>query len=361
MRMYFVAAIAAAICMPLAACSGEHIDSRQIDWNNGLAYEHGETKPFTGTVDWTTEVPTFLKVYYGNQTVEGAVTAPISACETQLANGDYNGFVSCTGPSGKTTLELTLKNGNVLDGDAKKYNADTGALFSLEHYENGKLNGVSKVYTKDGKQLLFQKTWANGIQEGPAKTWTADGTLTEDLVMKNGRPFSGDVLNFGKMAHYKNGEYDGEWSFPGDHVDSAGNPIVGARGRFIEGHREGEWYDHGINSDLDTLLLHKFAGNFGSTVTGFVHAGTLTSHWKNGDLDGPFTIVNDNSHKVVLQTTFKAGQVDGPLTFIDPSDNSTKTIMFANGQFVSQQQPAPAPTTVTTTTAEVGPPAYSGN
>jgi hypothetical protein len=61
-QLFWIPAIAATGL--LLGCGQSKVDARQLDWNNGLAYLHGETTPFTGTVEWTDRIPRDLVAYW---------------------------------------------------------------------------------------------------------------------------------------------------------------------------------------------------------------------------------------------------------------------------------------------------------
>jgi len=105
-QLFWVPAIAATGL--LLGCGRSKVDARQLDWNNGLAYLHGETTPFTGTVQWTDRILRDLAAYWKDATATD-LTAAASLCETQYSSGVPDGLSSCSAAGGQKLFELSFK------------------------------------------------------------------------------------------------------------------------------------------------------------------------------------------------------------------------------------------------------------
>jgi len=315
--------VLAATC--LLGCGQNKLDARQLDWNNNLAYQHGATTPFTGTVEWTDRVPTDLAVYWKNATATD-LAGVASSCETQYANGVPAGLSTCSTASGQELFELTYRN-EQYEGVSKFYNAATGALNRRISWAEGKLNGTVEIYTDDGKQLLQRVSWKAGVEDGPVKTWAANGTALTDATWRNGKPLSGKVIDAKCSCQYKDGELDGPT------IWTAQNGNVLAKGSFVNGKRDGAWEDwgesasdlvfgwsHGRGVLVPTMQINNFS------IDGITH---VMSNWTNGSVNGDVRAFGDQGN---LRVAFRAtnNAIDGLFQYTTTS-GGTDNVPFRQG------------------------------
>jgi len=314
-----------AVTSLLLGCGQSKLDARQLDWSNDLAYQHGNTTPFTGTVEWNDRVPRDLAAYWKNAT--GTDLASVaSSCETQYANGVPGGLSTCSTAGGQKLFEVTYKN-EQYDGVSKFFNATSGKLNREISWTGGKLDGTVEIYTNDGKQLLQRVSWKNGVEDGPVKTWTEGGDVLTDAVWREGKPAEGKVVDSKCSCEYKDGALDGPSTWTGPNGD------VIARGSFVHGKRDGAWEDwgesasnlifgwsHGQGVLVPTMQINNFS------IDGITH---VTSAWTNGDVEGDVRAFGSQGN---LRAEFHAhnNEIEGPFQYVSTSDMAD-SVSFTNG------------------------------
>lgn len=269
--MYSVAAIAAAISIPLAACGGERVDARQLDWNNGIAYKHGTTDPFTGIVEWKTSLPDAIDSYWNNNSEPGVVkpTAEmvLGGCTTAFSNGVLDGQATCVGPNGNELLDVSFKN-EVPNGDSKIYDPKSGKLYQEVHWKSGQLDGEQEIFGADGSHLV--KHWKGGVVDGEVKAWNAKGAVIADFQESQGRAMSGKFF---------------------DRYNYTGNGITDAT--------------------IDLIQQLRMA----KTIPGGPPAYVIET-LDNGSPNGPVQIFDGNG-TAVLEGVAKNGKLDGQVRYTD--------------------------------------------
>ncbi|MBB6248990.1 toxin-antitoxin system YwqK family antitoxin [Rhodanobacter sp. A1T4] len=314
-------------CAFLTACGQETLDSRQLDENSGLAYKHGSTTPFTGTVEWANQIPDALQQYWTNA-VGQTLSNNLATCKTQYKNGVMDGLATCSTSSGQKAFELTYQH-EAYEGDSKLYNPNSGVLIREFHWSAGRLNGTAKIYTDDGKQLLQEVSWKDGAQNGRVRTWDVNGTPISDSIWSNGKIVSGKYAQNTGVAEYKDGQLDGPatWTLPNSQA-------MFAKGSYSAGQRVGTWDDWGQSigntvgpSGIASLTFEPALAGPGDEFLAKV--SHLVSNWINGRVDGAVRGYDGNDH-LVFSCHVKNGLLDGPFEYISPVYGKV-LLTFQNG------------------------------
>lgn len=332
MRMRLAAAIVAAVCTQLTGCGGGRVDARQLDWSNGLAYKHGSTTPFTGTVEWTDRVPDALQQYWSN-VLGSNLNGSAASCETQFANGVIDGMATCSASNGQKIVEVSFKQ-EAYDGDSRFFNPNTGKLNRKLHWSGGKLDGTAEIYSDDGEHLVQKVTWKQGVQDGTTKVWSTDGTLLTDTIWSSGRTISGKINDSKGSYEYKDGQLDG----PATWLARNGRDVI-AKGSYSAGKRVGAWEDLGSSAKdlieqnwmfgpgiLDQAL-QQLQTDFNAVPSQGEH---VKSNWSAGVLDGDVKIF-DKHDNLILAFHAQNGILNGPFQYLSVL-HGMRHFTFTNGK-----------------------------
>jgi antitoxin component YwqK of YwqJK toxin-antitoxin module len=356
------------ICAGVMGCSRETLDSRQIDETGGLAYKHGSTEPFTGTVEFKDTIPNELQNYWSKNTagIQGVplVTMNLAGCEEHFTKGLADGDASCIGTGGQTALTLRYKD-EQLDGPSKLYNLETGALVKEVTWSQGRLDGLVKVYTYDGKQKTAEANWSDGSIDGSVKQWNAQGVQITDATYKAGQIVSGTIGTDNGTTRTSSVYGDGNANT--SYTSSTEQGDILQKGLLVGGLRVGKWEDRDAAAAVIINQIVSGNGLLPVTSDDIVKAARIESLWINGKIDGemrgwykddkPFFIFHfsndllDGSIQIVTRPTgtmqsfvFKAGQL-----VPDPVASAGTVIPPAQPMPVEPLQKAPGSETVLTT------------
>lgn len=151
--------------MLLLGCNSKKdqtISDEEIKKVDGIVYQVGKGKPFTGVVE---------SKYLGE------------SLKWNYENGVLNGVSKGYYENGNLKYEQNYKNG-ILDGKMKLY-YENGKIEVDGNYKNGKAEGVWKSYYEDGK-LKGEGKFGNGNREGVWKKYSEDGKVIQEENFKNG-------------------------------------------------------------------------------------------------------------------------------------------------------------------------------
>lgn len=306
-----------AVCSAIAACGGQTLDSRQLDFNNGLVYQHGSTTPFTGTVLFKDSIPEQLVEYWANNVAasgDNSAQNILAGCTAHFSNGVMDGPAECQGVGGKTALTVSFAN-EKYDGVSKIYNPQTGSLFKVVPWKVGVVDGEEKTYWFDTGAPHWDGHLSGGALDGAVKEWDHDGKVITDATYSSGSPVSGLITDNKGSVHYKDGKLDG----PATLIGQDGRTIS-SKGSFSQGKREGTWQDavlstFGVNNKIIDMLGAAF-GSGGQNAFLFLSPDTnlvVTSDWNDGILQGDVFGVAGGKRVFALHADH--GELDGPFTF----------------------------------------------
>lgn len=303
-----------AVCSAIAACGGQSIDARQLDFNNGLVYKHGSTTPFTGTVLFKDSIPEELVEYWANNVDVyrvGTAQNALTGCTAHYTNGVIDGSTECEGTGGKTVLTVSFSN-EKYDGVSKIYNPQTGSLYKVIPWQAGVLNGEEKIYWLDTGKPNWDGNLSGGALDGSVKAWDHDGTLITDAMYSNGSLESGLVTKLGQ---------DGS---------------LISRGSYSNGKRDGKWEDWGgeVYGQIYNLVDKTVGKAFGNNSADAIFASDnyrMQTDWTNGTLHGLVTDYDKNGN-VVFAVGIENAALNGPATFYPSASNKPIAMNFESGQ-----------------------------
>lgn len=306
-----------AVCSAIAACGGQTLDSRQLDFNNGLVYQHGSTTPFTGTVLFKDSIPEQLVEYWSNNVAangDNSAQNALAGCKVHYSNGVIGGPAECQGVGGKTALTVGFTN-EKYDGVSKIYNPQTGSLFKVVPWKAGVVDGEEKTFWFDTGTPHWDGHLSGGVLDGSVKEWDHDGKVITDATYSSGSPVSGLITDNKGSVHYKDGKLDG----PAVLIGQDGRTIS-SKGNFSNGKRDGIWQDavlstFGVNNKIIDTLGAAF-GSRGRNAFLFLSPDTnlvVTSNWSDGILQGDVYGVAGGKRVFALHEDH--GELDGPFTF----------------------------------------------
>jgi antitoxin component YwqK of YwqJK toxin-antitoxin module len=329
------------ICAGVMGCSRETLDSRQIDETGGLAYKHGSTEPFTGTVEFKDTIPNELQGYWTKNTagIPGLppVTTNLAGCEEHFTKGLVDGDATCIGTGGQPALSLHYKD-ELFDGPSKLYNLETGALVKDLTWSKGRLDGVVKVYTYDGKQMVNQVNWSDGSIDCSVKQWNAQGVQITDAAYKSGQIDHGtvgtDAGSVKTSTEYHDGTPNGVFTKLTD------QGVVLQKGLYVDGQRSGPWEDSGLDAQNLISDINTASSILPVNYHDMIEATRVESHWIQGKVDGEMKGW-DESGKPFFDLHFSNGVLDGLNQVVTRDTGSMQTFNVNAGRLVAGQASTP--------------------
>ena len=308
-----------AVCSAIAACGGQTLDSRQLDFNNGLVYKHGSTTPFTGTVLFKDSMPEPLVEYWASTVAangDNSAQNVLTGCTAHYTNGLIDGSSECQGADGKTAVTINFKD-EKYDGVSKIYNPQTVSLFKVIPWQAGAMDGEEKTYWFDTGEPHWEGHWSGGILNGAVKEWDHDGKVITDATFSNGSPVDGLVTDKKGAMHYKDGKPDG----PAELFSPNGvPPLILSKGSYSQGERVGTWQDWGTNAirviaPFEKIMYSAFhLDDVEEPFFSFLQPDHTTSNWDNGSVQGEVVGFDKNGNQVFAINT-QGGALNGPFTF----------------------------------------------
>ena len=322
-----IAAILAAAW--LSGCGASRIDAGQLDYDNGIAYKHGSTEPFTGTVHFD-EPPTVAEEVV--QTLHdpaplyaNILRVPMDNCDAAFRKGVIEGHVVCFQRNGGKALSFDIHRGR-LDGEAMEYHPDGSKAFDF-HWSDGAQQGDQAVYSPDGRYVVHAWTVDNGRKRGKeVRRYSNGDTLAEGTWSNEGR-FNGTLFVPDDAAVYtfKDGVKDGDFK----QFDTQDPTLkrVAVEGRYRNGQKDGVWTFHGRE------VMGHVEDQFASTphspglidLMAVPQGDSATVTWKDGVLSGPVKILDKDQH-VLLAFSMANGAITAPIVRTDPAFGRSFTL-----------------------------------
>jgi antitoxin component YwqK of YwqJK toxin-antitoxin module len=321
-----------AVLISMAAVSGctSTIESGQLDYDNGIAYKHGDTDPFTGKVHFAvSDNPQFVgKIEYALNPDHHAydVVGWDYSCLIAFKKGTHEGDTRCTYANGNIASSFTLHNG-LLDGEAIRYN-EKGDKVYVTHWDKGVNDGEQEVYSADGRHVIHAWTAEEGHKRGKEIRRYADGDdLAEGKWGDDGR-FTGTMYVPDEWSIYtlKEGIKDG--SFKKLDRNDLSLKRVSVEGSYSDGQMDGTWTYHGriaigsVSNGVTTL----------DRLIRLPQGDEVELSWKDGELSGPIKVYDKDKH-VLLSFSVAGGKILPPVERFDPE--SSKQVAFTDDATIS--------------------------
>lgn len=196
---------------------GQQIDAKKLEERNGLTYEVGKTKPFTGqsityTENGKKQSSTEYKEGKINGKIEGWYSSGAKQVEGQLTNGQKSGVWTAWYENGKKIRQGGFENGKeegeyiwwFENGNLNKKGIYHNGIADGKwewYYENGQKkqegilrgetnDGTWKDWYEDGKQKMIG-TFKNGVKDGEWTWWDEKGNVTTQKKYKDGSLLEG--------------------------------------------------------------------------------------------------------------------------------------------------------------------------
>ena len=313
----------------LSGCGSSRINSGQLDYDNGIAYKHGSTEPFTGIVhfdgqpDLAVHVELLLRdpaPLYTNQNIASA-----DSCDVAFKNGIMEGHVACLQRDGGKALSFDLHRGH-LDGEAIEYNRDGSKAFDF-HWSDGALQGDQAVYSHDGRYVVHAWHVDNGHKRGKeVRRYSNGDDLAEGTWSDEGK-FTGTMFIPDDAAIYtfKDGVRDGDFKQLDTQDPSLKRVVV--EGSYSNGQKDGVWTFHGKEA------MGHAENQFGSAthspglpqLMAVPQGDSATVTWTDGALSGAVKVLDKDQH-VLLTFSMANGEVTAPIVRTDPASGQSFTL-----------------------------------
>lgn len=313
----------------LGGCGSSHIDAGQLDDDNGIAYKHGSTEPFTGIVHFD-ETPNVaeqvvLTLHDPAPLYAKMFRIQIDQCDVAFQKGVIEGHVACFQRNGGKALSFDLHRGR-LDGEAIEYGPDGSKAFDF-HWSDGALQGDQAVYSSDGRHVVHAWTVDNGHKRGKeVRRYSDGGDLAEGTWSDEGK-FTGTMFVPDDAAIYtfKDGVKDGDFK----QLDTQDPSLkrVAVEGSYSNGQKDGVWTFHG--KEAMGHAEHQFASTTYSPgllrLMAIPQGDSATVTWKDGALSGSVKILDKDQH-VLLAFLMVNGEVTAPIVRTDPASGKSFTL-----------------------------------
>lgn len=324
-----------AVLISMTALSGcaSKIESSQLDYDNGIAYKHDSTTPFTGIAHFDGKPEVVAQVerllrdpapLYSNGNV-----AWTDHCDIHFTNGVIEGHVACFQRNGDQALSFDIHSGRI-DGEAIEYNRDGSKAFDF-HWRDGALEGDQTVYAHEGNYAVHSWHVEGGHKRGKEIRRYSDGDdLAEGTWGEDGQ-FTGILLmpaDF-KLYTLKDGVKDGP--FKTLDTDDPSLKRIAVEGSYRNDQVDGTWTYHGrvaMGAARNQLIAARPSEGF-RRLTDIREGETVMVTWKEGTPSGPFTI-DDKDHHILLAFNVDDGEITAPIKRFDPSSGKTWAIADAS-------------------------------
>ncbi|MEW9572256.1 hypothetical protein ABQJ54_10885 [Rhodanobacter sp. Si-c] len=291
----------------LGGCGGEKLDARQLDWSNGLAYKHGDTEPFTGTVAFNDELPNNAIAFWrahAMPTTHMQAQDALTGCTETFVKGLAEGDVHCEGVTGKQALTFRIKN-EAVEGEAEI------------------------DYPNSGDRAL-ELNFSAGVLDGRQRIWSSHGEKIMDATYANNAPVDGQVYGGdGSVVHYKDGKLNG----PAVYFDRY-NKGPQSEGQYVDGARDGEWQD--ANSSGNRIFQAIITSQPTPALPDNYRWGvySLKSHWDHGSPRGEVQGF-DKDGQLIFDWTLTDKGLEGDYMDIPEGSSQPRKLVYKDNRLVS--------------------------
>jgi antitoxin component YwqK of YwqJK toxin-antitoxin module len=337
------------LAISLAGCGSEKVDSRDIEFNDGLAYQVNHQDPFTGIVTYIHGTPDIVGKLYAAASWsghEGNVDWNISrgfTCSFHYKDGLMEGDAECKDDGGNKVASFSIKKG-LFDGAADLYSPfDSKKKYANLNWKDGTLDGDQELYGQDGATVIDEFNVSGGKKDGREVVRDGSGNVLADGKWSNGVPESGSLVTIagGKIASittYSGGLKQGKATH---YSNWPGGPYV-STGEFDKDQRVGPWDDvaetkSAVENDIDLGHIPVLAQFplYNGDDTAFKFCSSYKSTWSQGHLAGKVECF-DIRRQPVLEFEIENGQLVGDITYHTPNTGEIVTIHQQGGRVVGQ-------------------------
>lgn len=348
------------LAISLTGCGSQSIDSRDIEFNGGLAYQVNHQDPFTGIVTYVHNTPDIVSKLYAAASwggYRGNAAWNIQRnfiCSFHYKDGLMEGDVECKDDSGNRVASFSIKKG-LFDGAASLYSPfDSKKKYAELKWSSGTLDGDQELYGKDGETVIDEFDVTDGKKDGREVVRDESGNVVADGKWSNGKPESGSLVTISggvisSVITYADGLKQGKATF---YSNWPGGPFV-STGEFDKDARVGAWNDvaetkSAVESNIDLSRIPVLAQFpiYNGDDAAFKFCSSYKSIWSQGHLAGRVECF-DIRQRPILEFEIENGQLVGDITYHTPNSGEIVTIHQQDGRVVGQATPgAASPSTV---------------
>lgn len=340
----------------LSACGRSSIDSRELQFNDGLAYQRNHQDPFTGYVTWAHGFPSFISDYYNrvaamanlNPQLQGSSTLAMTSnysCVVPYVKGVVEGEIRCRRGDGPTALTFTVTHEKVDGETILRWPFDPSKTFADVHWNNGVLDGRQTFYWPGTSTVMDEYSITNGNKDGREVYQDAQGNVVAKGTWNEGKPKDGSFAEVSagflrSVVSYAGGKLQGKASFynPGYLSD----PTTVSTGEFDNDMRTGEWIDYGgtlgkieeqLNDAFPVLRVFPPYDHDAFNEGAFKNCWSMKTHWDHGRLAGK-VVCFDKSGAEIVSLQIQNGAIVGDIQFHDSQSGTLVHIPQQDGHRV---------------------------
>jgi antitoxin component YwqK of YwqJK toxin-antitoxin module len=312
-----LAALTAATFFALTGCSKPVLDYRNAEIPDGLIYNKGANKPFTGTV---THVPNnfllsdakgYLKLMQerggdGNAAAQimqavYASDSPTFLCDVSVRKGYVDGKASCYLPRTDTKIiEANFSEGQ-LAGEFAYFDPNKPDQKLIEGgFDGGQPEGTEKIYNSSTGKLVEKMNWSNGTYDGDFASYNAtngkpvvEGAFAEGKRDGAWKFYTDDGTQLTARLSYQNGQYAGV----AEQYDAETGKRIGLVDKWVDGKINGEsktWNKNGLLLTDEVYVDGKKVAD--KDVKGISHADSESLEGRlNQALAGPVSTLTSSA------------------------------------------------------------------
>lgn len=317
----------------LAGCASK-IQSGQLDFDHGVAYKHGSTDPYTGTVHFN-DVPPFVsdQLRFPPERMTGTFVDPLAStdnCDVEFKNGVVEGYVICHDRGGDRSITFSVRNQRT-DGEEVIYGQGGGKAFEY-HWADGQLDGDQRIWSAEGKYVMHEWHEDHGRKTGEEVRRNADGSRLSKGEWGDDGKYTGTIYVPKESAVYtlKDGVKEGAY-FRMDESDESKHVVDG---NYRDGQQDGPWVYRGSVA-VDQLLKEGFSHDFGMRLDELFdlpQASSVELTWSKGTPSGPVKVYDVDKH-VLLTFNLQSEDILPPVVRIDPATG--KHFVFSDAATLS--------------------------
>ncbi|GLQ52486.1 hypothetical protein GCM10010872_39350 [Dyella flava] len=359
----------APLAISLTGCGSNAVDSRDIEFNDGLAFQVNHQDPFTGVVTFVHDTPSIVGKLYsyapmsGYDLQESRSIQNNFTCSFHFVKGAMNGDVECKDDNGGKMASFSMNEKGLFDGLAVLYSPlDATKKYAELNWKSGTLDGDQKTYGSDGSTIIDDLHLSGGRKDGQEVVKDESGNVIADGKWDNGKPESGSIakwkigadprgvkiITVESVVNYVNGLESGKATFYAED-DSTSPPSTSiSTGEYDNGNRTGLWEDGHVGG-IANAIINSFQGgmpqvlyNFppyrmtnGDTSGALRDCHSYKSYWSQGHIAGKVECFTTAGNPL-LEFEIENGQLIGDVLFHDPSSGQVVSIHQQDGRAVPE-------------------------
>lgn len=366
------------LAISLTGCGSSSVDSRDIEFNGGLAFQVNHQDPFTGVVMFVHDVPGIVEKLYGHvpmaaYSVEEYQSVQRLTCDFHYVKGVMNGDAKCKNDNGDKVATFSVNENGLFDGSAVLYSTwNATKKYAELNWKSGALDGDQNIYGDDGSVVIDEVHFSDGQKDGREVVRDEAGDVIANGKWDNGKPESGSLadaqivigqngaqnLKVKEIVNFADGLQNGKatfYAYGNNGYFKSPKDLSSSSGEFDNGKRTGLWTDdnsremsfNSIRVMIDQAfhaypeVLSDFppystgSGGARQRYDALDKCNTYASHWSQGQLGGKVECF-DKSGKPNVEFEIENGQLVGDVLFHDPSSGQVVTIHQQGGRAVPE-------------------------